>query len=84
VLEVLERHDIGWVLIHGNLDLELGYHNTWLIPHHGRPARHVARVASSPSFCQVANIDGYQLYRVGGCAGEAAVGDLGAAPDLTR
>jgi hypothetical protein len=85
VLEVLDRHDIGWVLIHANLDLELGYHDTWLLPHHGRPARHVARVAESPSFCRVAAIDGYQLYRVGGCTGDAGAGDGGGAPSsLTR
>jgi hypothetical protein len=69
VIEVLERHDIGWVLIQPNLDLETTYHDTWLLPHHGRPARQVERVAISPAFCRVADIDGYLLYRLGGCRG---------------
>jgi len=69
VIEVMERHDIGWVLIQPHLSLELDYHDTWLIPHHGRPARHVERVSISPAFCRVADIDGYLLYRLGGCRG---------------
>jgi hypothetical protein len=69
VIEVMERHDIGWVLIQPMLSLETAYHDTWLIPHHGRPARHVERVAASPAFCRVADIDGFLLYRLGECRG---------------
>jgi hypothetical protein len=72
VIEVMERHDIGWVLIQPHLSLELDYHDTWLLPHHGRPARHVERVAISPTFCRVADVDGYLLYRLGGCRGGAS------------
>jgi hypothetical protein len=72
VVEVMERHDIGWVLIQSNIELETTYHDTWLLPHHGRPARHVERVAISPAFCRVADIDGYLLYRLGGCRGGGA------------
>lgn len=67
VIELLERHDIGWVIIHGLRQLENGYHDTWLLPHHGLRTRHVERLAASPEFCQVADIDGYLLYRLGGC-----------------
>jgi hypothetical protein len=69
VIEVMERHDIGWVLIQPKLSLETTYHDTWLIPHHGRPARHVERVAASPAFCRVVDIDGFLLYRLGECRG---------------
>jgi hypothetical protein len=69
VIEVMERHDIGWVLVQSKIDLETTYHDTWLIPHHGRPARHVERVAASPAFCRVADIDGFLLYRLGECRG---------------
>ncbi|MGH9232449.1 MAG: hypothetical protein ACRD0R_03775 [Acidimicrobiales bacterium] len=72
VIEVMERHDIGWVLIQPKLALEIDYHDTWLIPHHGRPARHVEQVAASTAFCRVAALDGYLLYRLGDCRGGAA------------
>jgi hypothetical protein len=67
VIEVMERHDIGWVLIHPDHKLETDYHNTWLIPSHGASARQVERVAASPAFCVAAEIGGFQLYRLGGC-----------------
>jgi hypothetical protein len=69
VIEVMERHDIGWVLVHGTRILELDYHDTWLIPHHGRPARQVDQVAASPAFCRHTEVDGYVLYRLGPCTG---------------
>jgi hypothetical protein len=69
VIEVMERHDIGWVLIQPMLSLETSYHDTWLIPHHGRRARHVEQVAASPAFCRVADVGGYLLYRLGECRG---------------
>jgi hypothetical protein len=68
VIEVMERHDIGWVLIHPNRKLETDYHNTWLIPSHGASARQVVQVAASPAFCLAAEISGFQLYRLGSCS----------------
>jgi 4-amino-4-deoxy-L-arabinose transferase-like glycosyltransferase len=67
VIEVLNRHDIGWVLIYPDRRLETDYHNTWLIPSHGASTRHVERVAASPAFCRTADIGGFELYRLGGC-----------------
>jgi hypothetical protein len=69
VIEMMERHDIGWVLIHANRLFETDYHNTWLVPAHGAVARHVERVAASPAFCRTAQVSGFLLYRLGGCAG---------------
>jgi 4-amino-4-deoxy-L-arabinose transferase-like glycosyltransferase len=67
VIEVMERHDIGWVLIHPNRAIETTYHDTWLMPHYGRPARHVDQVAASANFCPVVKADGFVLYRLGAC-----------------
>jgi hypothetical protein len=67
VIEVLERHDIGWVLIHGDRALETTYHDTWLIPNHGRPARQVDQVAASPRFCKRLEVGGFILYQLGAC-----------------
>ena len=69
VVEMMERHDIGWVLIHPNRKLETEYHDTWLVPSHGARARHLERVAASPAFCRTAAIGGFELYRLGGCPG---------------
>jgi hypothetical protein len=68
VIAMMERHDIGWVLINPDPRLETQYHNTWLVPAHGLVSRQVAAVAASPAFCQVAAIDGFVLYRLGPCA----------------
>jgi hypothetical protein len=68
VIDVLERHDIGWVLIHADRNLELGYHDTWLGPHHGGRARQVDAVAASPRFCRVMTVGGFILYRLGACS----------------
>jgi hypothetical protein len=67
VIDVLERHDIGWVLIHADRNLELGYHDTWLVPHHGENARQVDAVAASPRFCRVMSVGGFILYKLGAC-----------------
>jgi hypothetical protein len=69
VIDVLERHDIGWVLIHADRNLELAYHDTWLVPHHGARARQVDAVAASPRFCRVMAVGGFILYRLGPCEG---------------
>jgi hypothetical protein len=70
VIQVLERHDIGWVLIHPKRFLETDYHNVWLIPHHGRRARHIEQLSVSPAFCRWVEINGFVLYRLGSCAAD--------------
>jgi hypothetical protein len=72
VVGMMERHDIGWVLIYPVRVLETDYHNTWLVPHHGARARHVERVATSPAFCHIASVRGFELYRLGSCPGASA------------
>lgn len=73
VVEVMRRHDIGWALVHRLPLLETAYHDTWLAPHHGVRARQPWMLALSPSFCRVAEDDGFVLYRLGACpAGPAA------------
>jgi hypothetical protein len=67
VIDVLERHDIGWVLIHAARALELSYHDTWLVPHHGRHARQVDAIAASPNFCPKLEAGGFVLYKLGPC-----------------
>jgi hypothetical protein len=64
VIAMMRQHDIGWVLVNANLMLEIDYHNTWLVPNHGRKARHVLALAGSPWFCRVASNQGYVLYRL--------------------
>ncbi len=64
VIEVLDRHDIGWVLVNPKLVLEIEYHDTWLLPNHGHRARSVFRVARSPNFCKVAARRRLILYRL--------------------
>ena len=69
VIDMMERHNIGWVLIHPNRTIETTYHDTWLVPHHGRRARHVDQIAASPNFCAMVNASGFVLYRLGPCDG---------------
>jgi hypothetical protein len=64
VIDVLDRHDIGWVLVNPNRLIEVDYHNTWLVPNHHRSARHVWMVAESPNFCKVASPQGLTLYKL--------------------
>lgn len=73
VTEVLKRHSIGWVLIHQQRILETEYHNAWLVPNHGKTARHVEQLAISPAFCRWVEIGGYVLYRVGSCAADGVL-----------
>jgi hypothetical protein len=67
VIEVLRKHDIGWVVIGARRRLEIDYHNAWLEPAHGQTARHVQSVRASPNFCEVLRISGYVLYKLGLC-----------------
>lgn len=68
VIDLLDRHDIGWVVIHANRLLETEYNDVWLIPFHGRRSRHVEAVATSPNFCRWSEGGGYVLFKVGACA----------------
>jgi hypothetical protein len=67
VIEVMARHDIGWVLVRTYRALEVEYNNPWLVPHHGQEARHVEMVAASPNFCRVLGGPTSTLYRLGPC-----------------
>jgi hypothetical protein len=67
VLDVLRRHDIGWVYITDARHLELTYNDIWLKPFHGMKARHVARIAQSPFFCPWRQVGLNIVYRVGAC-----------------
>lgn len=67
VLDMLARHDIGWVYISEVAELELKYNNTWLVPAYGERARHVDMVESSPNFCRWRNVGFNIIYRVGPC-----------------
>lgn len=67
VLEVLDAHDIGWVYIAPRRFLETQYNDTWLLPHHDRPARHIAEIAYNPNFCRWLEVGNYVLFRVGAC-----------------
>jgi hypothetical protein len=67
VVDLLRDHDIGWVLVSPKHQLELQYHDTWLVPNHGRSARHLTRLKRSPEFCLVDDVQGYDLYRLGSC-----------------
>jgi hypothetical protein len=72
VLEVLDRHDIGWVVVHNNHLFERAYNDVWLEPFHGAPSRHVDAVAASPNFCPWFEESLYRLYKVGPCGTAAA------------
>jgi hypothetical protein len=67
VIEVLDRHDIGWALVSKDLRREVAYHDTWLVPAHGAPSRHVEALAYSPAFCAAEDTNDYVLYRLGPC-----------------
>lgn len=67
VLEVLERHDIGWVLIDPLRQLENAYNDTWLIPSRGVASRHNPTIGYSRNFCRMLDQDGYLLFKVGAC-----------------
>jgi hypothetical protein len=65
VIEVMERHDIGWVMSRGRVDVE--YHNTWLLPNYGVPVRVNDRLPESTSFCRVFSQRTVILYKLGPC-----------------
>ena len=71
VKEVLDRHNIGWVLVDQHdptRDLEGRYNDTWLVPAYGLKARHVRKLQNSPHFCRwLGPEQGFTLYRVGAC-----------------
>lgn len=67
VLHLLERHDIGWVFIHANGNLEWVYNDVWMIPAHGLQSLHAYSIGDNPDFCLWREVDGHRLFRVGGC-----------------
>lgn len=71
VIEVMERHDIGWVMSRGRVDVD--YHNTWLLPNYGVPVRVNDRLPESPSFCRVFGQRTVILYKLGACPEDEAV-----------
>lgn len=67
VIEVLERHDIGWALVNPEILLETRYNEAWIEPAYGLRIRHVRRLEKSPAFCLAMDREGYKLYRLGDC-----------------
>jgi hypothetical protein len=67
VLDLFERHDIGWVFIHENRNLEWVYNDVWMIPAHGRQSIHAFMIQDNPNFCLWREINDNLLYRVGAC-----------------
>jgi hypothetical protein len=81
VLQVLERHNIGWVLLDPIRPLENEYNDSWLLPSVGRPARHHPIIGYSDAFCRVFAQDGYVLFRVGPCRQETGLVQAGDLPE---
>jgi hypothetical protein len=73
VADLMERHDIGWAVVHPHLVYETPYNDVWLVPFHGRSARHVDALAASPRFCEWFREAGYVLYKLGPCPGGGEV-----------
>jgi hypothetical protein len=67
VIDMMERHDIGWALVNAQVPLETLYNNTWLKPRYQDTARHVTALAQSPDFCRYLTIAGFVLYKLGPC-----------------
>jgi hypothetical protein len=67
VIEMMKRHNIGWIFITSDRKLETAYNDTWLEPHYGLRARQVEAVAESPNFCLRGDKKGYLLYQLGSC-----------------
>lgn len=75
VAEVLDRYDIGWLVIIPNrprdeplgLTHEVDYHQTWITPTYGLQVNHVGGAMTSDMLCLSAASDGYLLYRYGSC-----------------
>lgn len=67
VIEIMERHDIGWVMTTKQRRLDHAYHDTWLVPAYGVPARHLDMVRESPNFCRVNFEARVTLYNLGPC-----------------
>jgi hypothetical protein len=63
VIDLMDRYDIGWVVMHANLVFETTYNDMWLQPFHGKTARHDEAVAISPHFCRWFADGGYLLYK---------------------
>lgn len=68
VIDLMERHGMGWILLFPDLGYEHSYNDVWLVPNHGQPARQATALAESPNFCLRFD-EGWKLYQLGGCEG---------------
>ena len=64
----MDRLDVEYIVLSPKSYVEFDYHQTWLRKFFDEEDHH-DRVRTSPSFCRVATIGGYELYRVGPCPG---------------
>jgi hypothetical protein len=64
VLSVLDRHDIGWLLLYKNAARWERDYNVWLERHYGLTPRHYVEAAKSENFRKVAEGEVYILYQV--------------------
>jgi hypothetical protein len=67
VVEIMERHDIGWVMTTKQRRLDYSYYNAWLVPTYGVRARHLDMLKESPDFCRVQFEGRVTLYKLGDC-----------------
>ena len=74
VVDLLRRHDIGWVLVSADLRMERRYHQTWIKPVYGERVRHLDKLVTSDQFCLHEEEDGYRLYRLGACVSARGAG----------
>ena len=77
VLAMFKRNNIGWVYIQSNRYLETLYPATWLYPTYHLQPRFISQIVDSPNFCRVYDDGtGNDLWKVGSCAANNAVGQF--------
>lgn len=64
VLTVLNKYNIGWVVLRQDIRFERDYHGSWLINETGQLPRHYLEIENASNFEKVATGDYYILYRV--------------------
>jgi len=80
VIDVMHRHNIGWVFFDRRRILEGPYNDTWLLPRYGMPARAAQQIEISPNFCRVlGGPRDFELFKLGPCPASAP-GQTAAAP----
>ena len=70
VLRLMDRLGVEYIVLSPKSYIEFDYHQTWLRKFFDEQDHH-DRVRTSSSFCRVATIGGYELYRVGACPGSS-------------